>query len=152
MKIRTTLLVEGMVAGRQRAASSRHGLVVALDGEVVSLRDLIEAIVRGELEACASHSAEARLVRVLTENVPPASGPSGANRHRDDAATPIDADHAVRTALDAHRNGQVQAIVDNQPITDPDALLDVVDGTRVRFVRDASRSAVIPKPGALISS
>lgn len=151
MKIRTTLIVEGMIAGRQRAASARHGLVVAVDGQVVVLRDLIEAIVRAELEACITHSAEARLVRVLTEAVSEDSDEEAPRDRSGSDAALVDANVAVSAALAAHKKGQVQAIVDNVPITDPDALVDVIDGTRVRFLRDGGRSVRAPQVSAFAS-
>ena len=60
----TTLQVGAAVVGRKRAGAPDHSLVVALPAGPTSLRDLIEAVVRAEVEAFAARAGDERVVQV----------------------------------------------------------------------------------------
>lgn len=132
----TMLHVEAAVAGRKRSGAPDHALVVALSAGPTSLRDLIEAIVTAEVGAFLTRAGDERVVQVLTEEaladgLTRGSVRSGGRERADD----VDADVAVRTALEAHQDGLFQTIVDDVPLDDLDELVSLRDGTRVMFVR-----------------
>jgi hypothetical protein len=63
----TTVQVEAAVTGRRSTSAPIRSLDVALPPGPTTLRNLIEGIVRAEVAAFATRSADARLVRVLTQ-------------------------------------------------------------------------------------
>jgi hypothetical protein len=132
----TRLQVEAVVAGRKRAGAPEHELQVSLPSGRTALRDLIEVIVRAEVRAFVERSEGEKLVRVLTEEALDDGLATGAVRSGGrEVAAEVDPDEAVRTALDAQRDGLFQTIVDEEPIDDLDTVVEVRDGTRVMFLR-----------------
>lgn len=132
----TTVHVEAAVVGRRREGASRSTLELALPTGETALRDLIEATVRAEVGAFAERAGAEAIVRILTEGALEDGLASGSVRSGDrDIAAHVDPDRAVRTALDAQRDGLVQTIVDDEPVDDLDAVVEVRDGTRVMFLR-----------------
>jgi len=132
----TTVHVEAAVAGRKRAGSPEHQLAVSLPPGPAALRDLIEAIVRAEVAAFRERAEGEQLVRVLTEQALQDGLTKGSVRSGGrDVAADVEPDEAVRTALEAQRDGLFQAIVDDEPIDDLDTVIEVRDGTRVMFLR-----------------
>lgn len=132
----TTVHVEAAVAGRKRAGTPEHELQVVLPDGPTSLRVLIEAIVRAEVSAFIERAEGQELVRVLTEEALEDGLATGAVRSGGrEVAAEVDPDEAVRAAIDAHRDGLFQTVVDEEAIDDLDTVIEVRDGTRVMFVR-----------------
>lgn len=132
----TTLQVEAAVAGRTRAGAPDHALVVSLPAGPTPLRDLIEAIVRAEVESFLARAGDERTVRVLTEQALAEGLASGSVRSGGrEVAAEVDPDRAVQTAIEAEQDGLFQTIVDDEPVDDLDGVVDVRDGTRVMFLR-----------------
>ena len=132
----TTLQVEAVVAGRRRAGAPEHPLAVALSAGPTSLRHLIEAVVRAEVQAFVARAADERLVRVLTEEQLVEGLAAGAVRSGGrEMAAEVDPDRAVHTALEAQRDGLFQTMVDDAPVDDLDEVIEIRDGTRVMFLR-----------------
>lgn len=128
--------VEATVAGRKRAGALVHEVEVSLPEGPTSLRSLIEAIVRSEVSAFQERAAGEQLVRVLTEEALDEGLAAGAVRSGGrQVSADVDADDAVRTAIEAQRDGRFQAIVDDEPLDDLDAVIELRDGTRVMFLR-----------------
>ncbi len=132
----TTVQVEAAVAGRKRAGSPEHELVVELTAGPTPLAALIEAIVRAEVAAYIQRSADRRVVNVLTvENLADGLATGSVVSGGRDLNTDVDPDQAVATALEAHGDGLYQAIIDEQTVDDLDAVIDLQQGTRVMFLR-----------------
>ncbi|MCP4961900.1 MAG: hypothetical protein GY925_21865 [Actinomycetia bacterium] len=132
----TTLQVEAAVAGRKRAGAPDHPLVVALSAGPTSLRDLIEAVVRAEVQAFVARVGDQRLVRVLTEEqLVEGLGEGSVRSGGREVAAEVDPDSAVRTAVEAQQDGLFQTIVDDAPVDDLDEVIEIRDGTRVMFLR-----------------
>ncbi len=132
----TTLQVEAAVAGRKRAGVPDHPLVVALSAGPTALRDLIEAVVRAEVQAFVARAGDERLVRVLTEEqLVEGLGEGSVRSGGREVAAEVDPDSAVRTAVEAQQDGLFQTIVDDTPVDDLDEVIELRDGTRVMFLR-----------------
>lgn len=132
----TTVHVEATVAGRKRAGASEHSLQVSLPSGPTPLRDLIEAIVRAEVSAFIERAESEKLVRVLTERALEEGLAGGAVRSGGrEIAAGVEPDEAVKTAIDAQRDGLFQTIVDEVPVDDLETVVQVRDGTRVMFLR-----------------
>ncbi len=95
----TTVQVEAAVTGRRSTSAPIRSLDVALPPGPTTLRNLIEGIVRAEVAAFATRSADARLVRVLTQEELFAGLTGGSVRSGGRAAgANVSADDAVHTA------------------------------------------------------
>ena len=132
----TSVRVEAAVVGRKRAGAPEHELQVSLPSGPTSLRDLIAAIVRAEVGAFAVRAEGEKLVRVLTEQALEEGLAVGVVRSGGrEIVAEVDPDEAVRTAIDAQRDGLFQAIVDEEPVDDLDTVVELRNGTRVTFLR-----------------
>jgi hypothetical protein len=130
------LLVEAAVVGRKRAGSAEHELRVSLPTGPTTLRALIAAIVRAEVAAFVERGEDERLVRVLTQAALDEGLASGAVRSGGrEHATAVDPEAAVQTALEAQQDGLFQAFIEEDPVDDLDAVIEMRDGTRVMFLR-----------------
>jgi hypothetical protein len=131
-----TVQVEAAVAGRKRAGTPEHELQVTLPSGPTSLRGLIEAIVRAEVSAFVDRAEGEKLVRVLTEEALEEGLAAGSVRSGGrEVAAEVDADEAVRAAIEAQQDGLFQTVVDEEPIDDLDTVIELRDGTRVMFLR-----------------
>ncbi|MEA2972924.1 MAG: hypothetical protein QOG82_1382 [Actinomycetota bacterium] len=143
----TAVRVEAAVAGRRRAGTAEHALDLDLAAHPVPLRTLIEAVVRAEVAAFRQRAEDQRFVRVLTERSLAEGVERGVVRSGgllDDteaatataaAAGDVDADQAVAAALLAHQDGLYQVIVDDEPVGDLDAPVDLRADSRLLFLR-----------------
>jgi hypothetical protein len=132
----TSLRVASGVVGHKRAAEPEHELQVSLTHGATTLRVLIEAIVRAEVELFHARAKSAPLLRVLTESELGDGLAAGSVRSGGrSVSADVEPDAAVQTALLAQQDGLFQAIVDDQPVDDLDALVELRDGTRVMFLR-----------------
>jgi hypothetical protein len=132
----TALRVEAAVPGRKRAGTAEHPVEIGLDAGQVRLRDLIDAVVRAEVAAFRRRAEEQTFVRVLTEQALAdglAAGTvlSGAR----DVPTDVDVDEAVSAALNAFEDGLYEVIVDDEPVDDLDAAVNLASDTRLLFLR-----------------
>ena len=100
----TAFKVEAAVPGRRRE------LDLPVD-RAVPLRAVVEAVVRAEVDAFRRRAEEQRFVRVLTDR---ALADGAVRRGGPDAASEVDADQAVATALLAHDDGLYKVIVDDE--------------------------------------
>jgi hypothetical protein len=132
----TTVHVEAAVTGRRSTSAPIRSLDVALPPGPTTLRNLIEGIVRAEVAAFATRSADARLVRALTQEELFAGLTGGSVRSGGRAAgANVSADDAVHTAIQAQSDGMFQTIVDERPVENLDDVVPLRDGTRVMFLR-----------------
>jgi hypothetical protein len=110
------------------------------DGGPLRLRDLIEHIVRQEVEAYEQRQEARRLDRVLSANEIERSetrgkiSPEGRDPKQRPAAK-VDLDAAVATALEAFGDGLYLVVIDDREYRDLDAIVRLEDDSRITFVR-----------------
>jgi hypothetical protein len=133
----TAFKVEAAVPGRKRAGTSEHPLDLDLPVDrPVPLRAVVEAVVRAEVDAFRRRSEEQRFVHVLTERALADGLAAGVVRSGgSEAATDVDPDQAVATALLAYEDGLYKVIVDDEPVDSLDAPVQLHAGSRLLFLR-----------------
>jgi hypothetical protein len=133
----TAFKVEAAVPGRRGAGTKEHPLDLDLPlDRPVPLRTVVEAVVRGEVDAFRRRAEEQRFVRVLTEKALADGLVAGAVRSGgSESATSVDVDEAVATALLAHEDGLYKVIVDDEPVDDLDAEVQLRAGSHLLFLR-----------------
>lgn len=100
------------------------------------LRRLIEAVVRGEVRAFQERAERRAFLRVLTEESLAEGVAAGVVRSGGaESGVAVDAEAAVSTALLAHQDGLYRVLIDDEPVDDLDAVVDVGPGTRLLFLR-----------------
>jgi hypothetical protein len=102
----------------------------------VPLRSLIADVVRAEVVGFTDRERQRRLARVLT----PADLDRGLAAGKvtpggRQPSAPVDADAAVRTALEAFEEGRYFVFIDDQQIESLDQPVTVDRDTRLRFLR-----------------
>jgi hypothetical protein len=135
----TAVRVAAAVAGGRRGAGTvEHPVDVDVAPGPVLLRTLVEAVVRAEVAAFRARAEQRTFLRVLTDDAIDDGLVAGVVRSGDDVTADraeVDPDAAVATALLAHRDGLYRVIVDDRPVDDLDAVVDVRPDTRLLFLR-----------------
>lgn len=106
------------------------------DGGDFRLRDLIERVVRAEVEMFARRQKARGMVSVLTE----AKIEDGAEKGRIDSGgrvlkQNVDSDEAVGAALQAFEDGMYLVIIDETEFRDLDAPVRLSDDSNIIFIR-----------------
>ena len=134
----TAVRVEAAVPGRRRAGAAEHPVDIDVAAGRLRLGELVAAVVRAEVRAFQGRAEQRRFLRVLTEESLAEGLRAGAVRSGDpDVAPPadVDPDEAVATALAALEDGLYKVLVDDEPVDDVDALVDLRPDTRLLFLR-----------------
>lgn len=133
----TAVRVEAAVVGRKAAGTAEHPVDVDVAVGPVLLRTLVEAVVRAEVKGFRARAEERTFLRVLTEESLAEGLAVGAVRSGDQAeeTNEVDPDAAVATALLAHGDGLYRVLVDDEPVDDLDAVVEVRTDTRLLFLR-----------------
>ncbi len=91
---------------------------------------------RAEVDSFIDRAEGEKLLRVLTEEALEEGLATGSVRSGGrEGAAEVDPDEAVRTAIEAQRDGLFQTVIDEEPIDDLDTVIELRDGTRVMFLR-----------------
>lgn len=102
----------------------------------MTLRWLIDAVVRSEVKAFQDRAERRAFLRVLTEESLAEGLAAGAVRSGGvEPQAEVDPDEAVSTALVAHADGLYRVLVDDEPVDSLDAVMEVGPGTRLLFLR-----------------
>ena len=133
----TAIRVEAAVPGRRRAGTAEHPLALPIpEGGTIVLRDFIDAVVRAEIASFHARAGVNSVLRVLTERQIAEGLETGAIRSGDsEAATDVDDDAAVATALLAFEDGLYSVLVDDEPIESLEAAITVRPDMRLLFLR-----------------
>ena len=132
----TAVRVEAAVPGRMRAGTAEHPLDLDVPAGPLSLRALIESVVRAEVAAFRARALERSFVRVLTEKSLAEGIELGAVRSGgSESAAEVGPDEAVAAALLAHEDGIYQVLIDDEPIDDLDETVELRANTRMLFLR-----------------
>ncbi len=127
--------IEAKIAGQRRELFTPYELEWPLAKEL-SLRQLLDAVVREEVSAFRERQRQRQLDRVLT----PARVAEGVDAGKVDPAgrttpTSVDDDEAVATAIEAFTDGLFFVFVDGRQVSDADDLVQVVPTSTLLFVR-----------------
>lgn len=132
----TAVQVEAAVPGRRQAAVRDHDVTIGVEPGSIALRDLLDAVVRAEIEAFRARAEEQTFVRVLTQAAIDDGSAQGTIRSGDRVVpSEVDPDEAVAAALLAQTDGLFQVIVDDEPVDDLDDVVDLRPDTRLLFLR-----------------
>jgi hypothetical protein len=102
----------------------------------LTLRDLIDRVVRAEVEAFRQRQEERKLFRALTERqIEQGAARGKVDMGGRDLNQKVDADEAVATALEAFEDGLYLVVVDGQELRSLDAQVFLQPDSRVAFVR-----------------
>jgi hypothetical protein len=102
----TAVRVEAAVPGRRRAGTAEHPVDLDVAAGPVTLRRLIDAVVRSEVKAFRERAERRAFLRVLTEESLAEGLAAGAVRNGGvEPQADVDPDEAVATALSAHTDG-----------------------------------------------
>ena len=121
-------------AGKRRAVLEKTPY--ALPDNIATLRQLIEAIVRQEVEAYNSRGLENMLIPFLSEEEIAAQstvGKVGFGRLYSDKKA--DPDKAVETAMFGFEDGLFRVVVGEDEATELDAPLAIAEGDTLTFIR-----------------
>ena len=133
----TAFKVEAAVPGRRGAGTKEHPLDLDLPVDrPVPLRAVVEAVVRTEVDAFRRRAEEQRFVRVLTDRALADGLAAGAVRSGGaESASEVDAEEAVASAFLAHQDGLYKVIVDDEPVDDLDAEVQLRPGSHLLVLR-----------------
>ena len=133
----TAIRVEAAVPGRRRAGTAEHPLALPIpEGDAAALRHFIDAVVRAE-DRLVSRSGRGEFGasradrRQIAEGLEAGAIRSGAAR----AATEVDEDAAVATALLQFEDGLYSVLVDDEPVESLEAAITVRPDMRLLFLR-----------------
>jgi hypothetical protein len=136
-----SLTVETRTLGRRKALLDRWSVPIPPDpvdqgSEGLTLRQLIERLVRAEVAGFERRQQARQFVRVLSEReiairagggrVDPGGRPTGA---------PVDADVAVSAAMLGFEDGVYLVLFDGREQKDLDARIHLTDDSRIVFLR-----------------
>ena len=127
--------VRATVTGHRRHGVREHELALALPAGPVTARQIIEAAVAAEVVAYEARTAEAALVRVLTEKSLLTDLGRGAVRMGQDVPPgPVDLAAAVEAALLAFDDGIFKIFVGDYEV-EGTVPVGLTDGAAVLFLR-----------------
>jgi hypothetical protein len=133
------LTISGKALGRKQPLFADFSIPLPPelgDGGALTLRELIERVVRAEVDAFRQRRQERRLVRALTAREIGAGVEKGkVDMGGRQARQEVDADEAVGTALQAFEDGLYLVVVDGVEQRSLDTQVFLNPDSRVAFVR-----------------
>lgn len=105
-------------------------------GQPVTLRQLIDHVVRSEVEGFRTRQAERQLLKVLTAaRIDEGLAAGKVSAGGSDLDQQVDADAAVATAVEAFADGLFLVVVDETEVKEMDAPLPLTADSKLMFVR-----------------
>ena len=133
------LTISGKALGRKKPLFADWSIPLPPDlgdGGTLTLRELIERVVRAEVEAFKQRQQERRLVHALTARDIEAGAAKGkVDMGGRDVGQRVDAEEAVGTALQAFEDGLYLVVVDGVEQRSLDSQVFLNPDSRVAFVR-----------------
>jgi hypothetical protein len=134
------LTIEAKVTGRRRGGLIPQWQVpvddVAPGGSPLTLRELIDRVVRAEVAAFGERQAERRLTRLLSERQLQEQAERGRlDLGGRDLRQRVDADTAVGVALESFEDGLYFVVIDGRQCESLDEQVFVGADSRVTFLR-----------------
>lgn len=134
--MQSTLIVEAKVVGQKKPLFQDWRVAVDEPCDHLTLAQLITRVVQEEVRAFRQRQEERRLVHFLTaEQIDRAAARGKVDMGGRELNQPVDETAAVRTALQAFRDGLYLVFVDEQEQRDLEAVLELKTSTRLSFVR-----------------
>lgn len=129
------MFVEAKVLGRRGSGIEPREIAYAPSAPV-SVRELIDHVVRDEVAAFADRERQRRFIHVLTASQIDAGVSAGkVDPGGRSAEAPVAPGRAVATALQAFEDGLFYVFVDGKQREELDDLVEVSSQTMLRFVR-----------------
>lgn len=127
--------VQAKALGRKKPLFEDFSVVAPTTGDL-TLRSLIEHVVRREVEAFENRQAERRLTRVLTakqidEGLAQGKVESGGR----EIEQKVDLEASIAAAIEAFQDGLYLVVLDEAEIKEIDAPLTLLETSRLTFVR-----------------
>lgn len=107
-----------------------HEVLVGFQRETVSIKDIIEARVRGEVEAYNK-----KLPDYYNGLIEPTDAEKTINGYKLRTKKPIDAEKQVYVALDAFQKNGFFVLVDNRQCSSLDETVLLTPGTKISFMK-----------------
>ncbi len=136
----STLTVSGKAIGTKRALFADWSIPFPpdwSDSSGLTLRDLIDRVVRSEVQAFGQRQAERQIFRALTARDIAAGAEKGKieSGGSDVPVQPVDEDEAVAVACQAFEDGIFLVVIDGEDYRELDREIYVEPDSRVTFVR-----------------
>lgn len=133
------LTISGKALGRKKPLFADFSVPFPPElgqGGEITLRDLIERVVRHEVEAFAQRQEERKLLHALTAREIEESAAKGKiDMGGRDMKQKVDVDEAIGTALQAFEDGLYLVVVDGQEQRSLDSQVFLKPDSRLAFVR-----------------
>ena len=130
------LTISGKALGRKKPLFADFSVPCPSSASGLKLRDLLDNIVRSEVDGFKERQADRRLLKALTaKDVADGVARGKIDMGGSDLDQHVDPDEAVRVALEAFTDGIFLVVVDGAEVKDLDAVLTLHDESRVAFVR-----------------
>jgi hypothetical protein len=133
------ITVSALAIGRRKPLCDSFSVpppVEVATGQPVTLRSLLDHIVRAEVEAFKSRQAEQRLLKVLSsaqiEDGLAAGKVSAGGRDLNQVVVP---EEAVATAIEAFSDGLFLVVLDETEVKELDTLLSLTATSKLTFIR-----------------
>ena len=134
MQNNISISIEAKMVGQKRSIASGETLSISATN-LLTLKALIEMVVRHEVEEFRLRQADRQFLRVLTEadiNAAKAQGKIDMGQH--DPQT-VDENAAIATALQGFEDGLYYVFIDDQQYETLDQHVALRDETRLTFIR-----------------
>ena len=132
--MQNTIQIEAKMVGQKRPLSLGEPLVLP-DDQPVTLRELIESVVRREVDAFRTRQADRRLLRVLTEADIEAGQVQGKFDMGQHEVQAVDTAKAIKVAVQAFQDGLYYAFIDDQQYESLDQVVPLCIDSRLTFIR-----------------
>ena len=132
------LTISGKSIGKKNPLFADFSVPVpSFDGNELTLRALIDSVVRHEVVEFQKRQEDRQFIRVLTQREIDAGAKAGKIESGGSEVAPqeVDADEAVEAALLAFQDGIYLVSIDDEQIRELDHVLDLKPESRVTFVR-----------------
>jgi hypothetical protein len=133
------LMVSGKTLGRKTPLFAEYSVeppAGVSTGKEITLRDLIEHVVRSEVAAFKDRQAERRILRALTAREIEAGLASGkVHTGGSELDQAVDPERAVAAAVEAFADGLYLVVVDDAEVKELDRVVPLTASSRLTFIR-----------------
>lgn len=129
------LHIQGKALGRKKPLFDDFSVSAPATGDL-TLRKLLEHVVRKEVAAFRERQAERRLLHVLTaKQIEDGLAKGKVDSGGSTLDQKVDVDAAIATAIEAFQDGLYLVVLDEVELKDLDALVSLTPESRLTFIR-----------------
>lgn len=130
-----TLVVSGKALGRKKPLFADFSVASPTTGEM-TLRGLIDHVVRHEVAAFHERQAERRLLRALTaRQIEDGLAAGKVDSGGSSLDQKVEVEEAIATAIEAFQDGLFLVVLDEVEVKDLEAPLTLTESSRLTFIR-----------------